>query len=77
MFSNNYRYIQLNFTLVLQHLYILHIYFSIIYFTYAAREGAQFLNITPLFRSYNLLALPLFLAPVIIIVPHTSIYESL
>ena len=47
---NNYRYIQLNYALALQHPYILLDLFKV--FEY----GEQFLNITALFLSSNLLA---------------------
>ena len=50
MILNNYRYIQLDYILELQHIYNFCImYLSIIYFTYQYANGTQFLNITPLF----------------------------
>ena len=39
-------------------------------------NGAQFLNITPLFLSYNCFAVSLSPASVIAIVPFTSMYAS-
>ena len=39
-------------------------------------NGAQFLNITPLFRSSNRSAALSFPAPVIVIVPYTSMHAS-
>ena len=39
-------------------------------------NGAQFLNVTPLFFSSACLAASSFLAPVIVTVPFTSIYKS-
>ena len=40
-------------------------------------NGAQYLNITPLFLSSNRLAASSFPVQLIVIVPLTSIYESL
>ena len=46
-------------------------------FTIFAKNGAQFLNITPLFISSACLAAASFSAPVIVILPLTSMYASL
>ena len=63
MFSNNYCYIQLNYTLTLQHLYILHFLFD---YYLISLNGAQLLNITPLFLSSNRLAASSSPAPVLL-----------
>ena len=55
------------------------IYVCIIYSTYLLMHsvnGAQFLNVTPLFLSSAHLAAPSSPAPVIVIVPFASMYES-
>ena len=52
------------------------IYVCIIYSIYAVSKGVQFLNVTPLSRSSACLSSASARAPVIVIVPFTSIYES-
>ena len=54
---NNYRYIQLNYALALQHPYILLYLFKVLFISLMQSvNGEQFLNITALFLSSNLLA---------------------
>ena len=74
MFSNNYHYIQLNYTLALQHLCVLHYLFEYYLFHLCSlwMNGTQFLNIISLCLSSNRLTASLSPAPVVGVVSVVS-----